>query len=141
MTDIKKIAGFTGTQKGMTDAQKAKLAYELSIFRPREFHHGDCVGADSEAHDIVRRILPDCKIVIHPPTDSKKRAYKKGDVILDPLPYLERNHRIVEMTRCLVACPAESNEVLRSGTWSTIRYAGRKNKTQYIILPDGSFAY
>ena len=44
--------GFTGTQHGMTDAQKATLRDFLAA-GSGEFHHGDCIGADSEAHDIA----------------------------------------------------------------------------------------
>jgi hypothetical protein len=36
----------------MTDAQKATLRDFLAA-GSGEFHHGDCIGADSEAHDIA----------------------------------------------------------------------------------------
>ena len=38
----------------------------------------------------------------------------------------------------LIACPASADEELRSGTWATIRYARRKLKRIYLILPDGT---
>jgi hypothetical protein len=100
-----------------------------------EVHHGDCVKADEEFHDLVRKHLPDAKIVIHPPTDSKRRAFCKGDVILDPLPYLDRNHRIVDAVDEMLATPGQQTEILRSGTWATIRYAFRKKVFTTVIFP------
>jgi hypothetical protein len=44
--------GFTGTQDGMTDQQKSMLR-DLLDGGTGEFHHGDGIGADSEAHDIA----------------------------------------------------------------------------------------
>jgi len=44
----------------------------------------------------------------------------------------------VDETEWLWAIPGEFKEVLRSGTWSTIRYARKKGKKVLIIWPDGS---
>ena len=43
-------------------------------------------------------------------------------------PYLERNRNIVDNTTMLVAFPNNNKELLKSGTWSTIRYAKKRNK-------------
>lgn len=61
------IVGFTGTRKGMTNAQKNTLRHVLNRVCPSMFRHGDCVGADEEAHGVVRSLDPDVKIIIHPP--------------------------------------------------------------------------
>lgn len=50
--------GFTGTQNGMTKAQKSQLWNSVTDLTPssiggHEFRHGDCVGADEQAHLIV----------------------------------------------------------------------------------------
>ena len=48
--------GFTGSRTGMSDKQKEGLVIKLQEFSFSEFHHGDCKGADEEAHAIVREI-------------------------------------------------------------------------------------
>lgn len=143
--------GFTGSQRGMTGAQLTAVAAKLAELRPDEAHHGDCVGADSYFHALAVEIgVP--RIVIHPPVTPSKRAYcgdvayaRAGDKarviaidILPAKPYLARNHDIVDACDFLIACPAQDYEVLRSGTWATIRYAKTRNLLTYVFAPDGS---
>ena len=138
--------GFTGTQKGMTDKQKDTLRNILinSNPKPSEVHHGDCVGADEDFHYIVKGfsavINKLIEIHIHPPSRRDKRAFCGLDdtvFIYERKDYLERNHDIVDACDVLVACP-NSKEILRSGTWATIRYARKSDKTIHIIMPDGT---
>lgn len=70
---------------------------------------------------------------IYPPIVDKLRAFCKGDVCNTAKPYLERNNDIVKNSDVLVACPASKTEVLRSGTWATIRKA-RKAKIEVFIF-------
>ena len=128
--------GFTGTQKGMTEAQKKTFTEIISQYTSLEFHHGDCIGADEEAHKIVLKTKK-AVITIHPPDDSIKRAFCSGDKVLPPFPYLTRNKHIVQNSDYLIATPKEDKEVLRSGTWSTIRYAKKLGLQVMIIFPDG----
>lgn len=125
--------GFTGTQEGMTRKQAAELEIRLMGFTG-EFHHGDCTGADEEAHDIVKSM--GFYIVIHPPIRNVKRAYKAGDLILKPKDYLDRNKDIVHSCEFLIAAP-NGEEKIRSGTWSTVRFARAMRKPLMIIYPDG----
>jgi hypothetical protein len=53
-------------------------------------------------------------------------------------PYLDRNKDIVRETASLIAAPAEPEEQLRSGTWSTVRFARKQGKPVFLILPDGT---
>lgn len=115
--------GFTGTRKGMTDWQKRRLREWLRVFRPDEFHHGDCVGADAQAHKIVRETLPGCRIVAHPSDMPRFRARCKADETFAPQPPLVRNGVIVALTDEMVAAPETDEEQSRSGTWATVRYA------------------
>jgi hypothetical protein len=117
--------GFTGTQIGMSDRQKEQFVLDLQDLNPTELHHGDCIGADAEAHDIVRAFFPECFIVSHPPIKTNKRAYKKADVYRASKDYLIRNKDIVNEAEVLFGAPSSDVEELRSGTWSTIRF-GRK---------------
>lgn len=132
--------GFTGTQKGMTFPQCETLLDFLKTRIARgkpiaEFHHGDCIGADSEAHKIARVLK--IRIHIHPPLDPSRRAFCPSPNTSCPKPYLERNNDIINQTNFLVACPKGYQEEVRSGTWATIRYTAKKGKEVYIIYPNG----
>jgi hypothetical protein len=125
------IIGFTGTRNGMTDEQKKNVGEALVSMEPTEVHHGDCIGADAEFHDIcltLKKIM-NIRIVIHPPKDEKYRAFCEGaDEIWAKREYLDRNHDIVDCSDILIGAP-KGEETLRSGTWATIRYARKKNMT------------
>jgi len=131
--------GFSGTRKGMTSQQKQVMECLLSKLPKITFaHHGDCIGADAEFHQACLNIH--IAIVIHPPSDNKNRANCIGFAEeMPPAPYLERDRRIVDSTELLIATPA-GKEHLRSGTWTTIRYARKRKKPVIIIEPDGSLA-
>lgn len=130
--------GFTGTQEGMTANQLLDLAERLNAMLEDETdeieaHHGDCIGADEQFHRLLELMFPYIKIIIHPPDNPKKRAFCVGDLTLPMKPYLDRNHDIVDSSDYLIATPKENEEVLRSGTWATIRYASKKDVTTFII--------
>ncbi len=127
--------GFTGTRNGMTDRQHDHLLRVLSSFPVEQFHHGDCVGADAEAHDIAMNM--NLYVVVHPPTDPKLRAWCVGDEMRDEFPYIERNHNIVDEAIHLFAAPGTNHEVKRSGTWATVRYQRSKEVgSLWLPLPD-----
>lgn len=158
--------GFTGTREGMTLSQWESLRDFMERYRVQFeehfvdgrliFHHGDCVGADAEAHLLALETGWD--VVVHPPEDPKERAWCAssdeselanavhegmgyGDelavVELPPRPYLDRNTDIVVESAMLVACPKEVEEQLRSGTWATVRAAERLGRLVVVVLPDG----
>lgn len=134
--------GFTGTSARLTDVQKDKLRGVLAGLAPRmrEFHHGDCIEADSFAHDVVHDLGLKDRIVVHPPSNPKKRARRLGAEIRDPKPYMERNQDIVDESDHLVAAP-NGEERVRSGTWSTIRRAIKKGIPVTIVKPSGKLIY
>ncbi len=125
--------GFTGTQIGMSDNQKLQFVLDLKELNPAEFHHGDCIGADAEAHDIVREFFPNCVIIGHPPINRSKRAFKKCDILRGPGEYIDRNHNIVNETDVIFATPKTDMEELRSGTWATVRYSKKSGKDPIIL--------
>lgn len=130
------ILGFTGTQKGMTEEQQDRIADLLGKFHVTEAHHGDCIGADADFHAIGR--YNGLWIIGHPPIKDDKRAFCDFDEELEPKEYLDRNKDIVDAADWLVATPGGFQEEIRSGTWSTVRYADRIAKPYVIVLPDGS---
>lgn len=131
--------GFTGTRDGMTKAQYDAVWNLLSDLKrrgARMLHHGDCVGSDAQAHTLALALsLP---VTLHPPINETFRAFCKGAVaVKHPLDYLPRNRNIVDASTILVATPKAMTD-LRGGTWYTIRYASRRKKPRYVVLPDGS---
>jgi len=130
------MVGFSGTRKGMTTLQLGSARELLNSLDPVAVHHGDCVGADADFHKLCRH--QGIPIVIHPPTQDRARAMCNGPnvTILPPQHYLVRNRGIIDACNVMVAAPA-GPEVVRSGTWSTVRYAKKKGKTVYLILPSG----
>lgn len=128
-----KYLGFTGTRAGLTPHQQKELDMIFSSQPDSALLHGDCVGADAEAHAIA--LKHGRSIFIHPGPD-KQRAFCKGAVrVSEPQPYLKRNHTIVDQCDELIACPRTHKEELRSGTWATIRYAHKSGKLLNIIWP------
>lgn len=131
--------GFTGTQRGWTIRQRESFRSVITNAQEpiTEFHHGDCVGADMDAHDEVRILLPNCTIVIHPPINDAKRAFCIGDIVMPEASYEQRNRQIVVSTQYLIATPKEDAMQVRSGTWATVRFARGIKREGLIILPDG----
>lgn len=127
--------GFTGTQRGMTGQQKHAFGCLLVTKETGDFHEGDCIGSDFEAATIARGA--GWRIIGHPPLVAAKRAFFPADVDWPAAAYLDRNKNIVNRSQEMIATPGEFVEQLRSGTWSTIRYARRIGRPCHVILPDG----
>lgn len=127
--------GFSGSRLGMTENQMAQLRDALiDRFAPgAEFHHGDCVGADAEAHGIARAL--GYRIVGHPPLSPSLRAWCAVDEQRRPAPYLARDDAIIAETDELLAAPSTAHERLQSGTWATIRRARKAAKPYEVITP------
>ena len=132
------VIGFTGTREGMSKGQQTQL-WKL-MGKATEAHHGDCIGADEQFHEVCAEL--EIPIIIFPPDDDKLRAYcTSGNIIrIHPeLPYLIRNKLIVETCEILIACPKERNEPppqRGQGTWSTVRYARRIGRRMRILWPE-----
>lgn len=129
------VVGFTGTQLGGNVLQEQALERLLSSVSVLQFHHGDCVGADSQADGIAESL--GLARHVHPPDNTSKRAFCKGDIQYAEKPYLDRNKDIVNACDLLIAMPFERDEQRRSGTWSTVRYARRLKKPVKLIMPNG----
>lgn len=134
------IVGFTGTHEGMTQHQVTQFLRFLGKHRHEitEFHHGDCVGADADAHDVVEVAFGNEIIYIHPPSDPKKRAWKKSPHIARPRPYLERDQKIVDVCDVLVGAPkslTRPGSLRGQGTWTTITRAEKVGRPVVMLEP------
>jgi hypothetical protein len=111
--------GFTGTSWGMTPSQKAQVHERLLYWAAQgadEFHHGLCIGADEQAADIAHDI--GYKVVAHPgysPKNPENRMYRSDFLV--------------------IAAPRDKNEEIRSGTWTTVRYARKKKRNIELVYP------
>ncbi len=132
------ILGFTGTRRGMTPAQRAALADCVSAL-PARAVHGGAVGADEEFDAFLVRIgMAPQNIDVYPASagrwikwvDAGRTTY----AVAEPL---VRNRTIALGCDYLVAAPATAHEVLRSGTWATVRRARRAGRSIVILLPGG----
>lgn len=128
--------GFTGTRDGLTKTQCTKIINFLNQYKDHKIcvFHGDCIGADTDFHKLCEEfrsnnIDVNFVITIVPPDNNSMRGFNNGDPTLKPKPYLERNKDIVRNSDILIGCPRDlKKEELRSGTWSTIRFARKTNK-------------
>ena len=117
--------GISGTRHGANSKQLYEIKTLLMDFKERgakNFRHGDCMGVDIEAADIARRL--GYKIIIHP---GPIRMGTNADFTMNSLPFLDRNKVIVDMSDIMLIVPYTNEEILRSGTWATYRYAKKIN--------------
>lgn len=127
--------GFTGSRNGMTDIQRTTIKLWLVQTCASEAHHGDCIGADADFHAICVELGVD--VVVHPPSKEKSRANcRPVSATRLPLPYLQRNQRIVRSTVALIAA-VSGPERVRSGTWATIRFARKLRRPIMLVHADG----
>jgi len=82
-------------------------------------------------------LFPDAFIFVHNPLKTALIGKCDADGIMESRDYLERNRYIVDLTDMLIATPNTEYMVLRSGTWSTIRYAIKTKKEVITIYPSG----
>lgn len=135
--------GFTGTRKGMTEAQRTQVIKFMRDHMPHEIHHGDCIGSDAQFARLVWWQFRGVIIVSHPPEDNKYRAYCSSNILMPVLPYLKRDENIVLASDHLIATPRQDKppKSLRGeGTWWTINCAQQRGIPITIVRPDGKVA-
>jgi hypothetical protein len=137
-----KKLGFTGTNRGMGSSQKTELEALLKKLKEEgfdEFHHGLCIGADEQAAILAKSL--GYRVVARPglahdPTNMKYRSDWAGsDETLEAKPFVDRDHDIVDVSERLIATPLTRQEQLRSGTWTTVRYARKVGRIIDLVLP------
>jgi hypothetical protein len=128
--------GFTGTRQGMTSAQKLAFLQILAMMKATVLVHGDCVGADADAHRTAHAV--GMEVEIRPCNFLNMRAHCEGATKTYPVTTaLARNRDIVDRCDAVIATPATAEEQSRGGTWYTIRYALKIKRPLFIIDPDG----
>ena len=132
------IIGFTGSRYGMSQHQQAALIDLLAVSLPDEAHHGMCIGADAQFHELIRKLYPKCRIIGHPPVNESRMAKIKCDALWQPDNYLTRDRHIVHQVGALIATPSTFNPTPYSGTWYTVQYALSLDIPVYVIKPDGN---
>jgi hypothetical protein len=130
-----KRVGVTGTQEGATKAQLCTVYRLLLRQGDFELHYGDCIGVDTQVFYLAKSL--NARTVCHPPSKSAKRSFTKADESRLEYPYLVRNKHIVDSVEKLIVVPKTFEEELRSGTWSTYRYAFLKGTKILLVTPDG----
>lgn len=108
--------GVTGTRHGLTILQQGAAAGELHRLRLTgfdELHHGDCRGVDAELAEIAR--VEGYRLVCHPPSNDRLRAFVVSEEMRAAKEYLVRNRDIVDEADMMLACP-DGPRKPRSGT-------------------------
>lgn len=120
--------GFTGTRAGMSAAQRTQLVFMLAAMGRQgvihEFHYG--------THETVRLLADEQAAEI-----AKAQGYTPVPHHAMPGGELARDTAQVAVVDVLLAAPLQDAEVLRSGTWATVRRA-RKRKIPCAMLARGA---
>lgn len=132
--------GFTGTRYGMSRLQRdtvGDLLCEIRLMHKcSEFHHGCCVGADTESAMLAREL--GYTLIGHPASNTGPlRAAFRSTIEHLPINSLKRNKIIVDSVLLMIAAPL-STENRRGGTWYTIHYALKVQRPTIIVYRDGS---
>ena len=133
------IIGFTGTRQGMTDDQLDTLYAWFMFCKDQidEAHFGLCRGSDAQFYHLLLAVKPSVVIVGHPCNLVDQQVNLPCDYMRPTKDPLVRNHDMVDEVESMLATPATMRNVLRSGTYSCLRYAANKNRDLNIILPNG----
>lgn len=136
----------TGTERGGTLVQLKVADVLLRSWQPSLLLHGGCIGVDDELDalavelNISREIFPSTLLNKRVPDEVFQR--RGGSLVIHPpAPPLSRNRVMVRRASRVLALPAEAREILRSGTWTTVRYARAllSRDRIYAVAPDGGF--
>lgn len=134
--------GFSGSRLGMSEKQLEWVEHLLRLRITEHevgwFHHGGCIGSDTQAHWIAQRL--GYKICLHPPLDDKFQEPGLAafcDSVEEKFSYNGRNQRIVLATKYLIATPHNLVN-RRGGTWNAIEHAERIRRPRVIIYRNGT---
>lgn len=142
--------GFTGTRNGMTKPQLAAVC-ELLLANGGnntwQFHHGACVGADSQA--ALEAYGLNWDVIAHPGKSAHGGdnqflcpiALEHSCEVLETKTHFARNRDIVVACDLLIACPPYQTPITKEtqgGTAYTVNEARKRGKPVCIVWPDGT---
>jgi hypothetical protein len=137
------IIGFTGTSIGMTAEQKTQVRGLLTEYKALgavTFMHGLCIGADEQAARIAKEL--GYRVVAHPGYSLKnpknrlfRSDFRGNDEVRPEEPFIRRDRNMVNESHRMIAAPRSKEEEMRSGTWTTVRYAKKKKKPMDMVYP------
>src|SRR5262245_59641213 len=122
----------------MSDQQRNRITDILTVLQPQIIMNGCCEGADRDIWEICRNWT--IEFEFHPSNPeqmawARAHAHKYEAINTIRLP-LSRNRVMVRKgVRGLIATPSQNMEILRSGTWATIREARKIGRPIWIITP------
>lgn len=139
--------GMTGTLEGASNEQMQTLEVlirnvGLDFTERFYWHFGDAIGADAQCFGYIITRFPFSVITVaHPGLNiTNARAFCRANEIREPIKDVTRDERIVYCAHNGVfGLPRTFNEILRSGTWTTIRRTGKLGRPCWLIKPDGEF--
>lgn len=130
---------FTGTRKGTTRQQFENIRRLVEILGMTEAHHGDANGADCEFAGLANELLPPGKVIVHPPSNTKERAFcaMPGNIVRPEKNYFARNRDIVNEGEVTIGAPPTNEEQKSGGTFYTLAHSKKVGHPTIICWPDG----
>jgi len=132
---------FSGSQHGLTNKQEEELLGLLRQLKPELGIHGACIGGDDifdklcVMEGIDRLVFPSNHLAKRIPNQELLHRQPPRVTIRPPKQALDRNRDIITAGDVLIACPRQQYEIVRSGTWTTIRAAKKVGMVVYILKP------
>jgi hypothetical protein len=134
---------FTGTTNPNGSSPKLIEHVIRNLEDVTQVNTGAAVGVDTYAYEYAVEFFPQAEHRVYVPkgkfhnSELVHKAEENGHrVILIPGGYMARNDALVANADILIGFPQTAAEVLRSGTWATIR-RGRKVGISVRIHPVG----
>lgn len=132
-----KSIGTTGTRDGLSKEQKEWVEDFSDKNQINVLHHGDCIGSDDEVATALS--FGGTYIIAHPGSGVAAMRVNcvVNDLVLPAKLYVTRNQDIVRASELLLGFPKAEDEIIRSGTWATTRYARTLHIPIYVVTPSG----
>lgn len=136
--------GISGSRNGCSQVQYDAVWDFLRVASQKAYHTlntGCCLGVD-ELVTVLAYYDYKMKIIAFPPrveTYLSRITLDLADDAHDPEDYLIRNGNIVRNSELMLFVPKNFHDD-HSGTWSTMRYAGRLSKKMKIFWPSGEIS-